>query len=100
MATYIELYNLRNNSELRNRVTVACTVVAEAIRVEVGTTENHANRLIWSKAVFENPERESERMYWALLASCTALTVAQITGATDAVIQTKVDAAVNEFATG
>jgi hypothetical protein len=30
MATYKDLFDLRNNAELRNRVAVACVIAAEA----------------------------------------------------------------------
>lgn len=100
MATYNELFALRSNDDLRNRVSVACIVAAEAIRGESDATTNHANRLKWAKRVFEHPEQESLRMLWALLAANKALTVSQITNATDTNMQTGVDNAVNIFADG
>lgn len=98
MATYAELYDLRSDSALRNRVLVACAIAAEAIRIEDSGAANHAARLTWSKAVFADPNREAERMLWAVLAANKSATVAQITGASDATIQTAVNAAVNLFA--
>ena len=98
MATYTELFNLRANSDLKNKITVACIVAAEAIRNEAPATANHANRLVWASAVFANPEQESSRMLWAVLAQNAAVTVAQITGATDVSIQTAVTNAVDVFA--
>lgn len=100
MATYTELFGLNNNSDLRNKITVACIVAAEKIRVEVDTAPNHANRLTWAIAVFANPAHEAERLTWAVLAQNRTAQVADITGASDATIQTAVDAAVNVFATG
>lgn len=100
MATYLELYDLRTNSALRNRIAIACMVAAEAIRVENVAVTNHANRMIWAKAVFSNPDQAAERMLMALLAQNNALSVATITGATDAQIQTIVASAVDVFATG
>ena len=95
MATYTELYGIRSDSALRNRVTVGCIVAAEAVRNESDQTVNHANRLIWAALVFANPEHEAERMLWAILAQNNAATVAAITGASDATLQTAVNAAVN-----
>ncbi len=46
MATYTELYELRNNAALRNKVSVACVIASEAIRSESDQTANHANRLV------------------------------------------------------
>ena len=100
MATYLELFAIRNNGELRNRVAVACVIAAEAIRVEQDSVPNHANRLVWSKAVFANPLREAERMLWAVLAQNAGATQAAILGATDAAVLTAVNTAVNVFATG
>lgn len=99
MATYEELFDLgAKNSPLRNRVAVACIIAAEAIRVELDTVENHAERLVWAASVFSNPLTPAQRMLWALLAADSGLTVPELEGATDAAIQTRVDAAVDLFA--
>ena len=100
MATYTELFDLKNNSALRNRVLVACAIAAETIMAEDGGTTNHANRLVWAAGVFASPKGEAERMYWALLAANKDTTVANIEGATDAAIQSAVDDHVDLFATG
>ena len=100
MATYNEIYGLHNESELINKVTVACIVAAENIMGEVDTTPNHANRLTWAASVFQNPKSEADRMYWAILAANNENTVAQIIGASDAIIQAAVDDHVDLFATG
>jgi hypothetical protein len=100
MATYDELYGLKDDSGLKNKVTAACIISAESILAEDGGTANHANRLIWAAAVFASPGREADRMYWAVLAANKDATVAQIQSATDAAIQTNVDNHVDLFATG
>ena len=100
MATYSEVYGLHNESELINKVTVACIVAAEDIMGEDGATANHANRLIWAASVFQNPRGEAKCMYWALLAANNENTVAQITGASDTAIQVAVDDHIDLFATG
>lgn len=98
MATYAELLQAAGNSDLLARIRVACIVSAEQIRTEAGATANHAQRMVWAKAVFENPEREALRMLWAVLAQNRSATLSQIINATDAAVQTAVDAAVNVFA--
>lgn len=98
MATYAELYNLQSNSALKNRIAVACVVAAELIRGEDVATVNHTNRATWARNVFADAGRESTRMMMAVLAQNRGFTVAQITGATDAEIQTAVNNAVNVFA--
>jgi len=100
MATYTELRQLYSSDDLKNKIGVACIVAAEAIRNEPPATENHANRLLWAKRAFQSPGSIREHMLMTLLAANKDLTVSQITGASDAAIQAKVDAAVNLFADG
>lgn len=100
MATYAELLTASENPTLNGKIRVACIIAAEAVRVESGATANHANRLIWAKAVFANPLQESQRMLWAVLAANQGATLAQITGASDSTVQTAVNAAIDVFATG
>jgi hypothetical protein len=100
MASYTELRSLFMNSDLRNKVSVACIVAAEAIRSEdVGTT-NHTNRMLWAKAAFDSPDSISNKMLMAVLAANKDLTLSAITAATDAAIQANVAAAVDVFADG
>lgn len=98
MATYVELLQTAGNDALRQKVRVACIIAAETVRSELDTVPNHANRLAWAKAVFKDPELEGNRMLWAVLAQNKNATTSAILAATDAVIQTNVDAAVNVFA--
>jgi hypothetical protein len=99
MANYAELLLASENDTLRNKVRVACIIAAEAIRTEDAGTANHANRVAWAKTVFANPNSEAERMLWAVLAQNKNAALAEITGATDASVQTAVNAAVDVFAT-
>ena len=96
MATYAELFELRSNSSLKNKVTVAVIVAAEAIRAL--NPADTVPRVAWAKAAFENPSGEAGRMLMAVLAMNKDVTVPQITGASDTAIQTQVDAAVDVFA--
>lgn len=100
MATYAELLVAAENPDLNNRIRVACIVAAETIRTELPSVTNHANRMVWAKAVFANPVSEAQRMLWAVLAQNRTATLSQLTGATDATVQTAVNAAVDVFATG
>ena len=100
MATYDELYSLRNDSALKNRVTSAVTVAAEAVRNEPDTTPNHANRLAWARKVFGGSGSEADRMFVAVLAANSELAVEQIQGASDAQIQANVDDCIDLFADG
>jgi hypothetical protein len=101
MATYDELLAIASTTSgtaLRNRIRVAVVVAADVIRAEAPATVNHANRLAWARLVLDNPDRQAERMLWAVLAQNRAATVAQITAADDATVQTAVNAAVDLLA--
>lgn len=98
MAIYTDLLIASENPTLNLKIRVACFIAAETVRNEVVTTPNHANRLLWAKNVFLNPGQESQRMLWAVLAQNKSFTLAQITGASDAQVQTAVDACVDIFA--
>lgn len=100
MATLAELSGLQRDvgSGLRDRVTMACLIVAEAIRTESAGTANHANRLLWARAVFNDPATVGGAMVWAVLAQNAGATVTQIIGASDAQVQAAVAAAVDVFA--
>lgn len=100
MATYEELFSLRNNSAIKNKVTSAVVIAAETVMNEDGGTTNHANRVIWAKGVFESPANEAGRMFWAVLAANSAASVSAIEGATDAAIQANVDDHIDLFADG
>ena len=100
MATYEELFDLRSDSVLRNRVAVAIAVAAEGIRTEAPATEHHAERVVWAKQAMNSTEALVAGMYVAVVAANASATVEQITQATDAAIQANVDAAVDFFATG
>lgn len=100
MATYAELLTASNNETLINKIRVAVVIAAEIVRTELDTVPNHVNRLIWAKQVFITPDREAQRMVWAVLAQNRAATLAQIVGADDATVQGAVNAAVDVFATG
>ena len=94
VATYAELYALHlDNDDLLHRVIVATWLAAEAIRVEIDTTPNHANRMIWASGVFGGAG--GQQMLNAVLAANADASVAQITGATDAQILAKVNDAVD-----
>jgi hypothetical protein len=98
MATYAELLTASSNDTLRQKVRVACVIAAEKVRTEATSVANHTNRMAWAKAVYANPEAEGIRMVWAVLAQNATATFAQIVGASDATVQTAVDAAVDVFA--
>ena len=99
MATYAELLNLANtNDALKQKIKVAVIVACDVIRAEAEATPQHAARLTWARATLANPDTAAAQMVLAVLAQNRELTVAQITGAADADVQTAVNAAVNLLA--
>jgi hypothetical protein len=100
MASYSELFGIASNADLRNKIAAAIAHKADQIRSEADTVPNNANRRLWAKEAFANPEAMAARMIWAILAANQAQTVNNILGATDAAILTAVGNAVDVFATG
>lgn len=98
MASYDELYDLANNSNLLRKVTSAVAIQADVIRAESGGTTNHANRMIWAKQAYETPDTKAKQMIWAVLAANKSSTKAQIEGASDAAILANVATFVDLFA--
>ena len=100
MATYAELFSLKNDSAFRNKIAVAVCVAADTIRIEAVDVANHANRIIWAKRAFENPVAIANDVQTAIIIANKTFTVAQIQGASDSTIQDNVDAVVDIFAQG
>jgi hypothetical protein len=98
VASYADLFTEYKSTLLLERVAVAVIIAADTILNEDPATTNHANRLVWAKDAFINPENYSRKFLAAILAANKNATVAQIQGSTDAQIQNNVDAAVDVFA--
>lgn len=93
MATYAELYDLRSNSALRNKIAVACAIKAAAL---IDLEPPTATQLAWAKATLANPTAVADGVMSYVLAKNSGQTVAQINGASDAAIQTHVNAGVRD----
>lgn len=100
MATLSELATLLNDGPLIDKCKAACLVAATAIIAESGATANHANRLLWAKKAFIDPVSQGTLMVRAVLGANASATLVQINSATDASIQTAVNAAVDTVADG
>lgn len=98
MATYTELRTAFGDTDFRNRIEVGMTDAAYQVIAEDDATPNHANRLKHAFRVLENTAVEAERMAKAILTKNKAFTIQQIIGATDASIETQIEALWNEFA--
>lgn len=60
MATYAQIYLLRNDGELLSRFVVAVEKAAADILVEAPATTNHAERIAWAKRVILETNRSQE----------------------------------------
>jgi len=94
MATYQELYDLTTNVPLLNKVATGVAILAEDIRAEATSVTNHDLRLAWAKRALFNVDGTARSLMWVILAMNKAATVTQIDTASDASIQTAVNAAV------
>ena len=88
MATYIEIRELFNDSDLINKIATATIIYAESIIKNSPTAAQKS----WAASVFSNPQEEAKKITMGVLASNKGATVVQIRSATDAQIQAKVDA--------
>lgn len=103
MAAYSELLQIARTdigASLRDKIQVSVIVACDIIRLEAPGTTNHANRLLWTQNALRNPAQEAQRLLWAVLAQNRTFTLAQITGADDATVQTAVNAAIDLIAQG
>lgn len=94
MATYLELRDLWSNDTMRNKLDTAVVQAANDI-LELATPTN--NQLAWASAVLNGTRFEADKAYKSILAQNNTASVATITAATDATIQTNVDSVVDNL---
>lgn len=95
MATYQELYDLRVNDALRAKVAVAAVVAAWTKLAGTPTAAEAA----WAKGVIASPDGTATQLVNAVLAANKDASVAAITSASDAIVQTNIDAIVDGLVT-
>lgn len=113
MATYAELYPIMfvNNkaapgsAALLEKVAVACTIAADIIRAGGDnvapfdqTAGMHEKRVIWADQAFKAPDAMAPIVLKAVVAANESATAANILSATDAAIQSNVNAVIDVFA--
>ncbi len=90
MATYSELRSLFSNDDLRHRVETAVIIAAETeLAASPGSVEGRS----WGLKVLRGPADWGRTAFLSVLASNKTASVAAIQSASDATIQTNVDAA-------
>ena len=94
MATYLEIFDIAlgsgDRADLEQKVAVATVVKAVAVLAEASPTQI---RIDWAADALENPRGNALFSY--VLGDNKDATVIQITGASDASVQTAVDTAVD-----
>jgi len=96
MATYMELFALRADSDLQDKIAVAVAIAAYA---KLSGTPS-ADEAAWAKNAIADPGSMSRVVINAVLAANKTESVATIQGASDAVIQTTVDAVIDGLVLG
>jgi len=96
MATYTELFSIRNDPDLKEKVTVSTWIKAQELLDATPT----AAEVTWASETLENPSERADQIMNYVLAANKAKTLAQIQAATDTAIQTNVDAAVDALIAG
>ena len=100
MATFAELVTASSNSGLVEKIKIATLVAADNIRLESPGVPSNQARVRWAAKVFTAPDTEATRMIWPVLIQNRTATLAQITGASDVVVQNAVNAAVDGVIAG
>lgn len=97
MATYSELYDLRSNDTLKNKVSVAVAIKAQALLDAAMPT---AAQVAWANDAITDPVSKAGQLLNYVLAANSSATVAQITGASDSSIQNNVNSAADALIAG
>jgi endonuclease/exonuclease/phosphatase family metal-dependent hydrolase len=98
MATYNQLAAIENDanwSSFSEKVRIACIIKAATIMGDVNAT---SGQKAWAIACVKDARATMQNIRAMIVAANQAATVAQITGATDAAIQTNVNTAADFFA--
>ena len=80
MATYTELFDLRTESEFRNKIVVGIAIAAQAVFEEASPT---ATRLAWADEALQDPLAFSDRVFNYIIADNETASTAQILAAPD-----------------
>ena len=97
MATFTELFNLRNESVLLNKLPAPICIKCKAIIDDTGA---NAVQKDWARKGYENPESLKGLIIWPILIANKDKTVAQIRAATASSIQTNVNDTINDLISG
>lgn len=94
MATYLELKALESDQNLINKVEVAIWSAINTIAGESTGTANHAARVTWAQRAASGTADMARTALRLVLAANSSLTPVQMQAASDAAIQTAVNATI------
>ena len=94
MATYTDIRNLFSDSDVKNKVEVACVVKAYAL---INKTTPTADEITMAVSILESPTKTGAKIFLAVLAASKASNVSAIQSASDAQIQTTVDGVIDKL---
>lgn len=100
MATFAELVTASSNATLTEKIRIATLIAADLVLQEAPSVADHQARVRWAQKIFADPESATVKMIWPVLIKNRTATLAQLTGATDEVVQAAVNASVSSVALG
>jgi hypothetical protein len=97
MATYVELYNMKDH--FVRRATIAVLKIADWIlTLEDAGATNHANRVVWANQAVVDPESKARQFVYQILANAAIQAAGE--AALDSDVQWIVENKLNGYATG
>ena len=94
MAKFEELFELRTNSEVLNRLPAPICVKCDSV-LTVGNLSDVQKE--WARQGYENPDSIKAKIIWPMLIANKDKTIAEIKTASEEAVQTNVDAAIDEI---
>jgi hypothetical protein len=96
MATLLEIYNLRVNTELKNRTSSAVAKAVTDVLNENPATQNHTQRIAWANKAMKDIDTWTAQFMWDV----TSDTTIQAAGAncTDTDIMNVVNGSIDKYA--
>lgn len=92
---YLDIYGLRTSQNLHNRVVVGVVSCVATILSESAGTARHAERVVWAYWALQNTSVAADQLLWGVLTDATIAAAGE--AATDAQLQTRINAIVNYF---
>lgn len=92
MATYAELFDLRQNSVILNKITSAVAVKAKSVIDGAGT----AGQKAWAREAIKTPRETARDLIWFVLVANKGSSKTQIIAAGDTAVQNNTDTAIED----